>query len=56
VRWRDADGRHEERTGEPGTLVARLVAEHGTEPEDVEIRRPSLEDVYLSLIGDEGAA
>ncbi|GAA2750361.1 ABC transporter ATP-binding protein [Amnibacterium kyonggiense] len=56
VRWRDADGRHEERTEEPATLVARLVAAAGGEPEDVEIRRPSLEDVYLGLIGDEGVA
>jgi len=56
VRWRDADGQHEVRTDEPATVVARLVATTGGEPRDVEIRRPSLEEVYLRLIGDEGAA
>jgi ABC-2 type transport system ATP-binding protein len=53
VRWRDADGLHETRTTEPATLVARLVAAEDGEPRDVEIRRPSLEDVYLRLIGED---
>lgn len=56
VRWRDDDGRHEVRTAEPATLVARLVAAEGGEPRDVEIQRPSLEDVYLRLIGEDGRA
>ena len=56
VRWRDADGAHEERTEQPATLVAGLVAAAGGEPQDVEIRRPSLEEIYLRLIGEEGAA
>ena len=56
VRWRDADGLHEVRTDEPATLVAGLVAATGGEPRDVEIRRPSLEEVYLRLIGDDGDA
>jgi ABC-2 type transport system ATP-binding protein len=50
VRWQDADGRHEERTDEPGRLVAALVAAGG-EPTGLEVVRPSLEDVYLGLIG-----
>ena len=53
VRWHAADGMHEVRTTEPATLVASLVAEHGGEPRDVEIVRPSLEDVYLQLIGED---
>ncbi|MGN6445841.1 ABC transporter ATP-binding protein [Amnibacterium sp.] len=56
VRWTDADGAHEVRTTEPATLVARLVAAAGGEPRGVEIRRPSLEDVYLRLIGQEADA
>lgn len=50
VRWRDASGAlHEERTDQPGQLVAALVAQHG-ELAGLEIVRPSLEDVYLDLI------
>ena len=56
VRWRDADGRHEVRTTQPATFVAHLVADRGGEPADVEIVRPSLEDVYLHLIGEDVAA
>jgi ABC-2 type transport system ATP-binding protein len=56
VRWRDDDGLHEERTEEPASLVARLVADTGGEPRDVEIRRPSLEEIYLQLIDDQAAA
>jgi ABC-2 type transport system ATP-binding protein len=55
VRWRDATGVHEQRTAEPATFVARLVAAEGGEPQGVEIVRPSLEDIYLGLIGDPAA-
>jgi len=51
VRWRDADGRHEERTTTPGAVVARLG-----EPEALEVIRPSLEDVYLGLVSAEGVS
>jgi ABC-2 type transport system ATP-binding protein len=54
VRWSDANGIHEERTTEPGLLVARLAA--NGEPADLEIIRPSLEDVYLALVGEHAAA
>jgi ABC-2 type transport system ATP-binding protein len=48
VRW-VADGvSHEERTERPGELVAQLTA-HG-EPERLEVIRPSLEDIYLTLV------
>lgn len=51
VRWRDADGRlREERTDAPAAVVARLTAEVGGEPRDLEVIRPSLEDVYLGLV------
>lgn len=56
VRWTDAAGRrHEMRTPEPGLAVASLVAEAGAEPRDVEIVRPTLEDVYLTLINSDAA-
>ena len=51
VRWRDDAGLHEERTLEPAALAARLFAATSGEPRDLEILRPSLEDVYLGLVG-----
>jgi len=51
VRWVDGGVRREQRTNEPAAFVARLVAEHDGEPYGVEIVRPSLEDVYLQLVG-----
>ena len=56
VRWRDADGAHETRTETPATFVAGLVGTTGGEPQDVEIRRPSLEEIYLQLIGEVDAS
>ncbi|TAJ47638.1 MAG: ABC transporter ATP-binding protein [Herbiconiux sp.] len=51
VRWRDAAGVHEERTHEPAAVVSRLVAAHG-EPDELEVIRPSLEDIYLELVSE----
>ncbi|WP_431279464.1 ABC transporter ATP-binding protein [Leifsonia poae] len=51
VRWRDRDGQsRSERTDAPAALVARLTAELGGEPRDLEVIRPSLEDIYLDLV------
>src|SRR5690554_4561770 len=50
VRWIAGGERREHRTEQPAEFVARLVAEHGGEPNGVEIVRPSLEDVYLQLV------
>lgn len=56
VRWRDADGiPRSERTDTPAAVVARLTAEIGGEPSDLEVIRPSLEDVYLDLVQRAGA-
>ncbi len=49
VRWRENGVVREERTENPGALVARL-SQNG-EPERLEIIRPSLEDIYLSFVG-----
>ena len=50
VRWRDGDGLHEERTRTPAARVAELTASTGGEPRDLEVIRPSLEDIYLGLV------
>ncbi|HEY8588854.1 MAG TPA: ABC transporter ATP-binding protein, partial [Naasia sp.] len=51
VRWREGGEIREVRTTTPATHVARLVAAaDGSEPEGVEIVRPSLEDIYLGLV------
>jgi ABC-2 type transport system ATP-binding protein len=51
VRWVDADGPHEERTHSPSAVVARLLEHFGGEIPELEVRRPSLEDIYIDLIG-----
>ncbi|MGO4689864.1 ABC transporter ATP-binding protein [Glaciibacter sp. 2TAF33] len=51
VRWRDASGQlSETRTERPARVVAELAAQLGGEPADLEVIRPSLEDVYLDLV------
>lgn len=52
VRWRDANGQaREQRTDAPARLVAQLAAAaDGAEPDDLEVIRPSLEDIYLTLV------
>jgi ABC-2 type transport system ATP-binding protein len=52
VRWRDAGIVREQRTTEPGLVVRDLIDELGGEPDGLEIVRPSLEDVYLSLLDE----
>ena len=49
VRWIENGVRREERTERPGELVARLTAQG--EPLGLEVFRPSLEDIYLGLVG-----
>jgi ABC-2 type transport system ATP-binding protein len=50
VRWLENGVARQERTAEPGALVARLAA--AGEPERLEVIRPSLEDIYLELVGE----
>jgi len=52
VVWTDADGRHEVVTAAPTRTVAELADRFGTgEVPGLQVLRPTLEDVYLSLIG-----
>ncbi|GIJ23860.1 ABC transporter ATP-binding protein [Micromonospora lutea] len=48
VRW--ADGRQE--TDDPAALIAALTGRYGGTVPELTVSRPSLEDVYLDLIGD----
>jgi len=51
VRWRDRDGAlRSERSERPASLVARLVGEADGEPRELEVIRPSLEDIYFDLV------
>lgn len=54
VKWVDNGTVREQRTDRPGELVARLTADG--EPVRLEVIRPSLEDIYLTLIHAELAA
>jgi ABC-2 type transport system ATP-binding protein len=55
VSWLDADGPHEVRTDQPTTEVAALMTRFGGEVPELQVRRPSLEDIYLDLIASVGA-
>jgi ABC-2 type transport system ATP-binding protein len=55
VRWHDDVGAHEEVTQAPTRVVTELAERYGGEVPGLEVVRPSLEDVYLSMIEDPGA-
>ena len=56
VSWRDADGqRQEEVTGTPTAVLRKILTDHPDgEVAELSVVRPSLEDVYLTLIDAEG--
>ena len=51
VSWRTPEGVQTKRTAEPTRVVSELAAQYGGEIPELTVRRPSLEDVYLSLVG-----
>jgi ABC-2 type transport system ATP-binding protein len=51
VAWDEPSGRRTVRTPDPGAVVAALVRQHGGDVPGLTVTRPSLEDVYLTLIG-----
>ncbi|HCX84952.1 MAG TPA: ABC transporter [Micrococcales bacterium] len=56
VSWREDDGEHRsQRTETPAALVAELRTRLG-EPRDLEIRRPTLEELYLDLVREHTTA
>ncbi|HEY5184904.1 MAG TPA: ABC transporter ATP-binding protein [Actinomycetes bacterium] len=50
VSWRDGEPR-EARTSAPTRFVQELAAQFGGEIPELAVRRPTLEDVYLKLVG-----
>ncbi|KQW04746.1 ABC transporter [Leifsonia sp. Root4] len=57
VRWRDAAGTlRSERSERPAATVAAIALQQGGEPRELEVIRPSLEDVYLELVRTHDAA
>jgi ABC-2 type transport system ATP-binding protein len=54
VTWSDPDGTpRTEITETPTALVTRLASEFGGEVPELNVRRPTLEDTYLELVGAE---
>lgn len=51
VTWDDAAGPQRRATADPAPMLRRLLAEHEELP-GLEVRRPSLEDIYLDLISE----
>lgn len=50
VRWLENGQPRSEKTQEPGEFTARLVERLGGEPEGLNVRTPTLEDVYLAML------
>ena len=56
VRWSQGGNRHVHATDDATRFVRDLFA-HEAEPiSDLEVRRPSLESTYLSMVADEAPA
>ena len=51
VSWREGDHVRTEPTDNPTASVARLTAQFGGEIPELTVTRPSLEDIYLNMIG-----
>jgi ABC-2 type transport system ATP-binding protein len=52
VRWVGNGGPVQQETTTPTALIVSLHEKLGGEVEGLEVRRPTLEDVYLQLVGD----
>ena len=52
VSWGEGADRRVVETDRPAALVADLIGRHGGEVPALSVRRPTLEDTYLSLIAD----
>jgi len=52
VRWRDGRGEHEQLTANPAETVSVLHSELGTAMTELTVSRPTLEDIYLAMIGE----
>lgn len=52
VSWREAGAQRLERTDHPAWFIGELSARLGKEPEQLQVRVPDLEQVYLQLLAD----
>ena len=52
VTWRDGDTVKSERSDNPTALVSKLSSHFGGEVPELVVSRPSLEDIYLEMIGE----
>ena len=52
VQWRDGAQIKLEKTDNPTTLVTKLSTQFGGEVPELIVTRPSLEDIYLEMIGN----
>jgi ABC-2 type transport system ATP-binding protein len=50
VSWLESGARRSEATEHPGAFVANLVQRLGGEPERLDVRTPTLENVYLAML------
>ena len=51
VSWVSGDGHHSVETDTPSAVVTQLAARFGGEVPELTVTRPSLEDIYLAMIG-----
>jgi ABC-2 type transport system ATP-binding protein len=51
VSWLSGDGRRSVETDTPSAVVTQLAAQFGGEIPELTVTRPSLEDIYLAMIG-----
>ena len=53
VTWMSANGIESEESDNPTAVVSKLAAQFGGDIPELVITRPSLEDIYLKMIGDQ---
>jgi ABC-2 type transport system ATP-binding protein len=56
VSWTEDGAHREEQTSTPAAVIGALTTRLGREPLDLEVHRPSLEDIYLQLVRANAAA
>ena len=56
VSWLSGDGRRSVETDTPSAVVTELAARFGGEVPELTVTRPSLEDIYLAMIGHSPAS
>ena len=52
ITWSDGDGDHVEESAQPTQFIQSLAHRYGGEIPNLQVRRPTLEDIYLEMIED----